>query len=333
MLRRLVKQGSVSNVEKSLRTKGGAPVPVLLSGGVMRNDEGEIRGIVCLALDITERKRAEETLRESEARLRSLIETLPRPSSCRAGRFAYLNPAASKLFGVSRLEDLLGKDFAERMAPEHRDAIRERIRLQSETGKPSPLMEQEYLRLDGSRVPVETTAVSIRYQGEDLPPGFHPRHHRTQAGGGGAAGERELYRFSFENLLNGFAYRRMLFDDGKPQDFIYLAVNDAFESQTGLKDVVGKKVTEVIPGIREADPQLFEIYGRVATTGQPERFEMFVKALKMWFLISVYSPAPEHFAVVFDAITDRKRAEIALRESEERLRLAAQAANFGHVQP
>jgi PAS domain S-box-containing protein len=122
----------------------------------------------------------------------------------------------------------------------------------------------------------------------------------------------------YENLLNGFAYCRMLFVDGKPVDFVYLTVNAAFESQTGLAGVAGRKVSEVIPGIRENDPQLFETYGRVAMTGRPERFEVFVQALQMWFSISAYCPEPEHFVAVFDVITERKSAELTLREFEER---------------
>ena len=118
-----------------------------------------------------------------------------------------------------------------------------------------------------------------------------------------------LYRSLFENMLNGFAYCQMLFEDDQPRDFIYLKVNSAFEALTGLKDVVGKKVSEVIPGIQESDPELLEIYGRVALTGKPERFENYVEALKMWFSISVYSPAKEYFVSVFDVITERKRAE------------------------
>ncbi len=62
VLRRLAKEGSVSNGDKSLLTKSGKKIPVLLSGAVMRDDEDEIRGIVCLAPDITERKKAEEEL-------------------------------------------------------------------------------------------------------------------------------------------------------------------------------------------------------------------------------------------------------------------------------
>ena len=71
----------------------------------------------------------------------------------------------------------------------------------------------------------------------------------------------------------------VIFENGKPQDFIYLSVNHAFETLTGLTNVVGKSVTEVIPGIRETDQELFEIYGRVALTGKPERFETFIEAL------------------------------------------------------
>ena len=107
----------------------------------------------------------------------------------------------------------------------------------------------------------------------------------------------------------------MIFENGEPVDFIYLSVNAAFETLTGLKDVAGKRVSEVIPGIRSSDPALFEAYGRVARTGEPEKTEIFVEALQQWYLISVYSPEREYFVAVFDVITDRKRSEeIARRE-------------------
>jgi signal transduction histidine kinase len=123
----------------------------------------------------------------------------------------------------------------------------------------------------------------------------------------------------FENMAEGFAYCRVVFDDGKAADFVYLAVNKAFERLTGLKDVVGRKVSEVIPGIRELDPQLFEIYGRVAANGQPERFEIYVKALGDWFSISVYSPVPEHFVALFEVITARKQVEEEAHRSRAQL--------------
>ncbi len=113
----------------------------------------------------------------------------------------------------------------------------------------------------------------------------------------------------FENMMNGFAYCHMIFENEVPVDFTYLEVNNAFEKLTGLKSVTGKRVSEVIPGIRNSDPELFETYGRVALGGKPEHFETFVEALKMWFDIAVYSPARGFFVAVFDVITERKQAE------------------------
>ncbi len=131
------------------------------------------------------------------------------------------------------------------------------------------------------------------------------------------------YRSLFENMLDGYAYCRVLYEDGAPQDFIYLSVNDAFEGLTGLKNVVGKKVSEVIPGLRAANPEALEICGRVALSGKPERFETYINALDIWLSISVYSPAKERFVAVFDNITARKQVEGALLEAERaRVRMA-----------
>ncbi len=117
------------------------------------------------------------------------------------------------------------------------------------------------------------------------------------------------YRLLFKNMLEGLAYCKMIFEDGKPQDFIYLDVNEAFEELTGLKNVVGKKVSEVIPGIRESNPEFFEIYGRVSLTGNSEKAELFLDSLGIWFSLSVYSPEREYFVAVFDNVTVRKLAE------------------------
>ncbi|GEM_PF-6862661 len=132
-----------------------------------------------------------------------------------------------------------------------------------------------------------------------------------------------------EHMLNGMAYCKMLFEDGQPCDFIYLYTNPAFESLTGLSGVIGKRVTDVISGIRETDPLLLEIYGRVARGGKPEKFEIHVESLGTWFSITVYSPKPEHFVALFDVITERKQAERDLLLANERLSLAQRTAGAG----
>lgn len=111
-------------------------------------------------------------------------------------------------------------------------------------------------------------------------------------------------------MFDGFAYCQMVFDVEKhPVDFIYLEVSKNFESLTGLKEVAGKKVTEVIPGIRESNPELLEIYGRVSSTGKSERFEVYIKPIQKWFLISAYSSKKEYFTAVFQDISYQKKVE------------------------
>jgi two-component system cell cycle sensor histidine kinase/response regulator CckA len=133
---------------------------------------------------------------------------------------------------------------------------------------------------------------------------------RTEAATLRSSGTR--YLALFDNMLEGYAYCQMLFDHNQPQDFLYIDVNKAFEQLTGLTNVVGKKVSAVIPGIQASNPDLFETFGRVALTGRPARFETYVEPLDIWFSIAVTSPEKEHFVAVFDNITERKRTEAKL---------------------
>ncbi len=147
----------------------------------------------------------------------------------------------------------------------------------------------------------------------------------------------EKYRSLFSNMLNGFAYCKIMLDkNGKPVDFAYLEVNDAFEELTGLKkvDVLGKNVTEAIPGIKEAHPELFEIYGRVALTGKKESFEIYFKPLGVWLSISAYSPQKGYFAVMLENITQQKQNRQKLEEYSKGLQLtvAAQTQELNEAQ-
>ena len=121
------------------------------------------------------------------------------------------------------------------------------------------------------------------------------------------------YQQLFDKMLNGLAYCRMIYEDDQPVDFVYLDVNDAFGQLTGLRNVIGRKVSEVIPGLMESNPELFDTYARVASGGDPEKLETYVEQLDIWLVVSVYSPGKECFVAVFDNITERKKAEENLR--------------------
>lgn len=131
----------------------------------------------------------------------------------------------------------------------------------------------------------------------------------------------ERFRALFDHMLEGFALCRMIYDEGgRPVDWEYLEVNPAFGRLTGLRDIAGKKVSEAIPGTKEQTPEIFEIYGRVATTGRPETFDVFFTPLRIWLHISVSCPQKGYFVAVFQDITSQKESEESLRKSEETFR-------------
>ncbi len=145
-------------------------------------------------------------------------------------------------------------------------------------------------------------------------------------------GFKNQCRGIFEHMLDGLAFCRMVYDEqNKPADFIYLDVNDAFESLTGLKKeaVIGKKATEAIPGIKEQAPELFDIYARVARQGKPVTFETYFKPLSIWLSISVFCPEQNYFVAIFENISERKQMEQALRDGEQRFHLLFDLSNDG----
>ena len=134
----------------------------------------------------------------------------------------------------------------------------------------------------------------------------------------------ERYRSLFDNQLNAFCRCRMIFDEqGRPVDYEYLEANRAFETMSGFVDVVGKKVSEVIPGVLDAHPEMFAAYGRVATTGIPEKFEIHFTPTGRWFDVAAYSAQPGFVTILFENITERKRHAETLRQNAERERARA----------
>jgi len=118
------------------------------------------------------------------------------------------------------------------------------------------------------------------------------------------------YKDLFEKMFNGFAYHQLITDEqGKGIDYIFLEVNKAFEDCTGLKrgDVLGKKVSEVIPEIEHEEARWVERYSKVALTGIEERFESYSQKLDRWFKVYAFSPKKNFFAVLIEDISKEKK--------------------------
>ena len=137
----------------------------------------------------------------------------------------------------------------------------------------------------------------------------------------------EKYRTLFNSMSEGFAVHEIILDaSGKPCDYRFLELNDAFERLTGLsrEKVVGKNIREVMPDVESL---WIENYGNVAVTGKPIHFENYSAVLGKWYGAYAYSPAKNRFAVLFADITERKKAEEALRETRDYLENLLNYAN------
>src|SRR5499426_694598 len=137
----------------------------------------------------------------------------------------------------------------------------------------------------------------------------------------------QKYRTLFDSIDEGFCTIEVLFDENeKPVDYRFLQVNPSFERQTGIKNAVGRRMREIAP---QHEEHWFEIYGRIALTGEPMRFENEAKQLGRWYDVYAFrleDPKLRRVGILFNDITERKRAEEELRARQEMLDLAQKAA-------
>jgi len=121
-----------------------------------------------VAAQVRQRRQAEFGLRQSEERYRTLVESATIAVFVQTeGAFAYVNPACVRLLGATRPEDLLGRPVVERIPPQDRDKVRQRIRALNEGHQEQPRREQAFVRLDGAHVLVEVSAVPLVHQGHN----------------------------------------------------------------------------------------------------------------------------------------------------------------------
>lgn len=275
--------------------------------------------------NITERKLAEERLRESEERYRSLYENsgdailLTAPD----GRIFSANPTACRIFGRTEAEICQGgrEALTDVTDPQFLMALEERRRTGRFKG------ELTLLRGDGQKFTGEVTSTVFKDEKGDLRTSMIIRDitERKLAEEKLIESERK-YRMLFENMSNGSALHEMIFDDqGKPSDYITLEVNSEYERLLGIKRerIVGQRAYQAVPNL---DREWLEIFGQVVLTGQPRHYVQYASNIDRWFEGSAFRPTAGQFCVTFDDITERKRAEetrtqliAQLRSSREQL--------------
>jgi PAS domain S-box-containing protein len=346
---------AVLNAELVIAPRGGKARVVLTSGQPLYDVDGRKLGAVVSMHDVTAQREAQaaseaaereqfrrreaeaaaELIRESRERLRASEERVRLATDAAdlgvwvwdidADRIAWENERMLGLLGLTAQDEPVpASRFAQMFV--HPQDFREFKRAISRIAAGG-----ERLRFEGRLVRRNDKAVRwLELTGI------------LQAGAGGARGRvlgtaaditqrkqaeealrksEERYRTIFESIDEGFCVLEVIFEPaGRAVDYRFLEVNPAFAKHTGLQDAQHRRARELVPDL---DDHWFEIYGGVARTGEPVRFEQESRPMGRWF--DVYAtrmggPGSAKVALLFNDITDRKRAQEDLR------RLAAELA-------
>jgi two-component system CheB/CheR fusion protein len=310
-LRKLAETGRIGPYEKEYLHKDGSRAWMVFAGASLGDGN-----TVEYCIDVSDRKRAEKALRDSEERYRALARLSPDALLVYAeGRYVYANEAAARLLGAGHPQVLVGLSPFDLVAPEDHDAVRERLRAVLETQRTTPRRDLRLLRLDGSSVYVEAISGPIDWeQAPAVQVVARDVSERKRAEEALRESQERRYRTLFESIDEGFCVVEVLFDDaGKAIDYRFLEVNPSFEQQTGIADPVGRRMRELVPMHEE---HWFETYGQVALTGEPVRFQRLASQLGRFYDVHAFrvgQPEERRVAVLFDDISERKRLEDELR--------------------
>jgi diguanylate cyclase (GGDEF)-like protein/PAS domain S-box-containing protein/putative nucleotidyltransferase with HDIG domain len=305
--------------------KDGTKFPIIVQGSRIVNAKGKASGFRSFVIDISERKKTEEALRDSEEKLRTVFESMADAIVITDMELKVIdvNEAALRMGGYSSKEELIGINGLDFISPKNRINAIESFGKALESSRPEERLEYALLHKSGRELNVELS-IAMLHDSSGNPAGFIAiardvfERKRTES----ALRESEaMFRELFENMSSGVAVYEPI-DSGK--HFVFKDLNSAGEMISNVKkdELIGKTIHEAFPNLKQSG--LIDSVRRVWETGEPEHVPPIYNKDERrsgWRENNIYKLPSGDVVAVYDDVTERMEAEEALRESEEKFRL------------
>ncbi|MEI6634389.1 MAG: PAS domain S-box protein, partial [Chlamydiota bacterium] len=320
------REGHIKDLEIDYVNTQGKITPIEINATVIKIDG--VPQILTLCRDVTERKRAEETLRESEARFRNLlqdIQSIAIQGYGTDGTTQYWNQASEHLYGYSA-QEAIGRNLLDLIIPpEMRGHVEQEIRQMAETGQPIPSSELSLMRKDGSRVTVFSSHARVKLPGHAaelfcLDVDISERKRIEEALLASEKKYRDLFNENNDAIFIANAKTRMLVD-----------CNRKAEALTGYsrQEILSMRVDQLHP--EDVVGEAVKVFGRYTTGDKmPVMSEIMTGDKKRrWVAISpaeVTVGGEACFMGVFRDMTELKNYQQTLEERNRELEIISNAA-------
>ncbi len=318
----------LSRLERRHRRKDGTLIEVEVTTNNL--DWAGRPAKLVLATDVTERKRAEERIRESEESYRRLVEQSPDAILVhRRGTIIFANSACSELLGASSVEEILGKQYLDFVHPADREAVKQRIQKFSHDAEVVRRNETKFLRIDGGEICSEVMARSVLYRGDPaIQVTFRDISRRKQI---------EAALESQKTFLNSLIETCPVAIVAMDSQYCVQMCNPAFEKLFlyRQKEIIGRPLRDLIMNAHTANdftPELEKQVHRVTRRARSDGslVDVEVRAVPLFIGENVTG----RLALIQD-VTERKRTEEAMQRAKEAAETASRAkseflANMSH---
>jgi len=279
-------------------------------GTPLANDRGEVYAVLAMSYDITDRKHTEDALRKSEEKFRAFVSASSDMSYEMSADWREMRFLGGKDF-IATTENPRG-DWTDDYIPET-DKPRVRAAIDRAIATRSNFeLEHRVIRLDGTVGWTFSRAIPLLDEAGEIVKWFGAASDITDRVEAEAAlrESEEKYRSLFEAIDEGFCIIELIYDEqGKAVDYRFLEVNRVFEQQTGIENAAGRRIREISP---QHEEHWFEVYERIALTGEPMRLENQAAQLGHWYDVYAFRVEDSRLrrvGILFNNITDRKHRE------------------------